>query len=174
MSESKEHPLDKRMKFNTNCVDPDPRCFLNDTQPLFVTATDSAGKVISICDLVNNVPACEKSDFSDTPAISPVSECLVFSMFDIDARATRVFYPTCRVSKEYTKFQFSNRETLTQRQRQRYDTAMLNPPQKHTFPVNVNCLPLPFPDCTVADIMNALPGKSSNNPVTLEDSDESV
>ena len=140
-----------------------------------VTATDAAGNVVTVCDLVNNEPACEKSDFSDTPVISPESECLVFNMFDINARATRVFYPTgTSMSAEYKRFQFANRETLKPAQKQRYDTAMLNPPQKHTFPVNVNCLPLPFPDCTVADIMNALPGKSSNNPVTLEDSDESV
>jgi hypothetical protein len=171
---SEEPPLDKRMKFNPNCLDPDPICFLNGTQPLIVTATDAAGNVITVCDLVNNEPACEKADFSDTPAISPASEYLVLSMFDINARAVRVFQPTgWGMSAEYKKFQHVNRETLTQTQKQRYDTAMLNPPPKRAFPVNVKDLPLPFHDCTVAEIMSAFPGKSSNNPVTLDDSDDS-
>ena len=170
MSNAEEHPLDKRMKFNSNCMDPDPLCFLNGTDPLFVSVTDGVGNVVSVCDLVNNEPACEKCDFSDTPAMSPVSECLVFNLFDIDARATRVFHPTCRsMSGEYKKFQFAKRETLKPTQRQRYDMAMRNGPPSLYFPVNVEFLPLPFPDCTVIEIMNVLPGKCSTNPLTLED-----
>jgi len=161
--------LDKRGRFNTNCLDPNPACFLHGSQPLMVMGTDASGKSVPVMDLVNNEPACVKADFSDTPAMDADSEGLLFSMFDMKAPVNNVFEPQASrgLSAEFRKFQFVDPNTLNQIQRQRYETAMLNPPVVLAKPVMNRDIPLV--DYTVSEIRSAFPGMSSTNPVTLEE-----
>ena len=166
-----EDPVYKRMKFNPHCLDPNPNCFLNGIQPLIIISTNACGKVVPVYDLVNNEPACEKFDFSDTPAMDDASENYLFSLFDMKVPVNNVFESTKNTgtSDEFRKFQFANPATLSQTQRQRYETAMLKRPVLLAKPRRNT--PLPFEECTVEDIIDALPGKSSKNPVTLEESE---
>ena len=172
---SEELPLDKRMEFNTNCLDPDPICSLNGTEPLIVSTTDAAGKVITVCDLVNNVPACELADFSDTPDHHEQSEVFLLTSFGITERVCHVFEPTEHpgVSHDYRILQFENPELLNQKKRQRYETAMLYPPTPLAKPPKRSAVFVPLEDYPVSEIMSAFPGNSSNNPVSLDDSEES-
>lgn len=169
---SEDH-LDKRGRFNTNCLDPNPVCFLNNTQPLIIIATDAAGNAVTVYDLVNNEPACEKADFSDTPAMDQDSENYLFSLFDMKVPVNNVFESTKNtgMTAEFRKFQFVNPNTLKPEQKQQYHTAMLNPPLRLPKPVRNQAIPLN--DYPVSEIMTAFPGSCSNNPMTLEeDSDE--
>ena len=166
-----ENHLDKRGRFNTNCLDPNPNCFLNGTQPLSICGTvmDSVGNPTPVYDLVNTEPACEKADFTDTPAMDEDSETYLFSIFDMRKPVNNVFEPSKSpgMTAEFKKFQFVDPKTLNQKQRQRYDTAMLRPPAVLPKPVRPQGIPLV--DYPVSEIMSAFPGTSSNNPVILED-----
>ena len=165
------HHLDKRGKFDTNCLDTDPRCFIrNGTQPLFVSATDATGKVVTICDLVNNVPACEMIDFSDTPEYHARSEANLLELFDTRGKTVVTFEPTSRgMSNDYRKYQFVNPNTLPPRERQRCEDVKMYPPPVSPKPAKMPDDFIPLDDYSVSEIMSALPGVSSANPVTLED-----
>jgi len=168
-----EHHLDKRGKFNTSCLDPNPACFQSVNEPLIIIGADASGKAVPVMDLVNNEPACEKADFSDTPAMDADSEGLLFRMFDMKTPVNNVFEPTesTGMSADFRKFQFVDPNTLNQIQRQRYETAMRKPPAVLAKPVRKDGIPLT--DYTVSEIKDAFPGVSSTNPVTIVDSDES-
>ena len=174
MSSSEEHLLDKRMSFNTNCLDPNPENFLNGTAPLVINSTDAAGNRVLLLDLTTNVPECEKADFSDTPDHHEQSEANLLKEFGINDRVCNTFEPTEHPgwTEDYRMYQFTNPITLTRVQKQKRENALLNPPAVLYKPPKRAHNYVPIPDCTVADIMDAMPGKASNNPVTLEDSED--
>lgn len=169
-----ENHLDKRGKFNTSCLDPNPACFVSVNEPLVITGKDASGKSVSVIDLVSNEPACQKADFSDTPAMDADSEGYLFSLFDMKVPVNNVFEPTTStgVSADFRRFQFVDPNTLNQLNRQRYETAMRKPPVVLAKPVRKQGIPLV--DYPVSEIMSAFPGMSSSNPVTIVDSDGSV
>ena len=178
MSESQEQPLDEltRMKFNTNCLDQNPDNFLNGTEPLIINSMDAAGNVVLVLDMTN-VPECEKVDFSDTPNHHQESEANLLKEFGINDRVCNTFEPTEHPgwTEDYRIYQFTNPITLTRVQKQKRTNALRNPPAVLLKPNKRALNYVPLEDYSVAEIMNAMPGKSSNNPVTLEDSeDESV
>lgn len=170
---SEDH-LDKLGRFDTNCLDPNPVCFLNGVVPCVITSTDSAGNVVSMCDLTTNVPVCEKTDFSDTPNHDEASEAFIFHLFGMNERVCNVFEPSEHrgVSANYREYQFSNPETLRQKPKQDCINALRNPPETLRKPLKRAANFVPLEDYAVSIIMDALPGISSNNPVTLDDDSE--
>ncbi len=165
------HHLDKRGKFDTNCLDSDPYCFSrNGTQAQFVTATNAAGNVISVCDLVNNEPACEMIDFSDTPEYHARSEVNLLELFDTRGKTVVTYEPISHgVSNDYRKYQFVNPNTLPTQERKRAENVKMYPLSVSPKPAKMPDYFIPLDDYTVSEIISAIPGMSSANPVTLED-----